>query len=102
MIEMQENKRLTEGAGQMILKNLGLSLADLNAEEAIAPFYYETNPHGECVLVVENKDTCFSSSSAAPLITAAFPAKETTAFWIKPCFRAPNAKITLLVIFLLL
>ena len=55
-----DEKALTEGAGQMILKNLGLSLADLKAEEAIAPFYYETNPHGECVLVVENKDTCFS------------------------------------------
>lgn len=46
--------------GLNILKNLNLTIEDLNYCNVIAPFYYHLNKYGNTVLIVENKDTCYS------------------------------------------
>ncbi len=46
--------------GLKILSRLGLTIENLNYSDVIAPFYYEINGHGNKVLIVENKDTCYS------------------------------------------
>lgn len=46
--------------GKRILKNLGLEIDDIPHVDTISPFYYPTSSKGDTVLVVENKDTCFS------------------------------------------
>jgi len=46
--------------GKRILNNLGLEIIDIPYVDTISPFYYPTSSDGDTVLVVENKDTCFS------------------------------------------
>ena len=46
--------------GKRILNNLGLEISDIPYVDTISPFYYPTSSAGDTVLVVENKDTCFS------------------------------------------
>lgn len=46
--------------GKRILNNLGLEISDIPYVDTISPFYYPTSSDGDTVLVVENKDTCFS------------------------------------------
>ena len=46
--------------GKRILNNLGLEIKDIPYVDTISPFYYPTSSDGDTVLVVENKDTCFS------------------------------------------
>jgi len=46
--------------GKRILNNLGLEISDIQYVDTISPFYYPTSSDGDTVLVVENKDTCFS------------------------------------------
>lgn len=46
--------------GKRILGNLGLEIIDIPYVDTISPFYYPTSSEGDTVLVVENKDTCFS------------------------------------------
>ncbi|MDD4843273.1 MAG: DUF2220 family protein [Anaerotignum sp.] len=46
--------------GKRILVNLGLDSNRIPYVETIAPFYYPVSSEGDTVLVVENKDTCFS------------------------------------------
>jgi hypothetical protein len=46
--------------GKRILGNLKIDLNNISYTETISPFYYPTNSNGDTVLIVENKDTCFS------------------------------------------
>lgn len=46
--------------GKRILNNLGLEIKDIPYVDTISPFYYPTSSYGDTVLIVENKDTCFS------------------------------------------
>lgn len=46
--------------GKRILSNLKLDINKISYIETIAPFYYPTLSEGDTVLIVENKDTCFS------------------------------------------
>lgn len=46
--------------GKRILNNLGLEISGISYVDTISPFYYPTSSDGDTVLVVENKDTCFS------------------------------------------
>ena len=46
--------------GKRILSNLGLEINDISYVDTISPFYYPISSDGDIVLVVENKDTCFS------------------------------------------
>lgn len=46
--------------GNRILTNLKLDINRIPYTETIAPFYYPTLSKGDTVLIVENKDTCFS------------------------------------------
>lgn len=46
--------------GRRILANLRLDINNISYTETIAPFYYPTHSKGNTVLIVENKDTCFS------------------------------------------
>lgn len=46
--------------GNRILNNLGLEINNIPYVDTISPFYYPTSSEGDTVLVVENKDTCFS------------------------------------------
>lgn len=46
--------------GRRILANLKLDINRIPYTETIAPFYYPTLSKGGTVLIVENKDTCFS------------------------------------------
>lgn len=46
--------------GKKILANLKLDISKIPYTETIAPFYYPTLSNGDTVLIVENKDTCFS------------------------------------------
>ena len=46
--------------GKRILSNLGLDINSIPYVNTISPFYYPTSSEGDTVLVVENKDTCFS------------------------------------------
>lgn len=46
--------------GKRILANLKLDINSVSYTETIAPFYYPTLSNGDTVLIVENKDTCFS------------------------------------------
>ena len=46
--------------GKRILSNLGLEISNIPYVDTISPFYYPTTSDGDTVLVVENKDTCFS------------------------------------------
>lgn len=55
-------KFLKEGSGQSILKNLGLSLEDLNIYATPEPFvYFSSNKNkSQRVLIIENKDTWYT------------------------------------------
>lgn len=57
-----QEKFLKEGSGQSILKNLGLSLADLNTYATPEPFvYFSCNKdRNQNVLIIENKDTWYT------------------------------------------
>lgn len=46
--------------GRRILTNLQLETSKIPHVETISPFYFPISPDGDTVLVVENKDTCFS------------------------------------------
>jgi hypothetical protein len=46
--------------GKRILSNLGLEINNIPYVDTISPFYYPTSSNGNTILVVENKDTCFS------------------------------------------
>lgn len=46
--------------GRRILANLKMDVNNLAYTNTISPFYYPINSNGDTVLVVENKDTCFS------------------------------------------
>lgn len=46
--------------GKIILNNLKLDINRIPYTETIAPFYYPTHAKGDTILIVENKDTCFS------------------------------------------
>lgn len=59
----QDEKALTEQSqvkGVEIINNLSLSVDDLKGTDSITPFYYETNPLGDAILIIENKDTCYT------------------------------------------
>jgi hypothetical protein len=55
-------KFLKEGSGQSILKNLGLSLVDLNIYSTPEPFVYFSirRDSNQKVLIIENKDTWYT------------------------------------------
>jgi len=57
-----QEKFLKEGSGQSILKNLGLSLEDLNTYATPEPFVYFSCKKGrnQNVLIIENKDTWYT------------------------------------------
>ncbi|PKM52190.1 MAG: hypothetical protein CVV02_02155 [Firmicutes bacterium HGW-Firmicutes-7] len=46
--------------GKKILSKLGLDIACLSGADTISPFYFPTSSTGDAVLVIENKDTCFT------------------------------------------
>jgi len=46
--------------GKRILNNLQLEIDDFQYVDTISPFYYPICSNGDTVLVIENKDTCFS------------------------------------------
>lgn len=46
--------------GIKILGNLKMNLSSIAYTETIFPFYFPVNKKGDTVLIVENKDTCFS------------------------------------------
>jgi hypothetical protein len=46
--------------GKKILNKLGLDIVSLDGVDTISPFYFPVSSEGVTVLVVENKDTCFS------------------------------------------
>ncbi|WKY46634.1 DUF2220 family protein [Eubacteriaceae bacterium ES3] len=46
--------------GKKILNKLCLDIVSLDGVDTIAPFYFPVSSKGDTVLVVENKDTCFS------------------------------------------
>jgi len=46
--------------GKRILRKLGLDTVSIKGVDTISPFYFPTSSEGDTVLVVENKDTCFS------------------------------------------
>lgn len=46
--------------GKKILSKLGIDIASLDCVDTISPFYFPVSSKGNTVLVVENKDTCFS------------------------------------------
>ncbi len=57
-----QEKYLKDGGGQSILKNLGLSLVDLNIYITPEPFVYFSNSkmRKQKVLIIENKDTWYT------------------------------------------
>lgn len=57
-----QEKFLKDGSGQSILKNLGLSLTDLNIYLTPEPFvYFSSNKdNNQNVLIIENKDTWYT------------------------------------------
>ncbi len=57
-----QEKFLKDGNGQSILKNLGLSLEDLNIYKTPEPFVYFSCKKGknQNVLIIENKDTWYT------------------------------------------
>lgn len=57
-----KEKFLKDGNGQCILKNLGLSLEDLNVYKTPEPFVYFSCNRGrnQRVLIIENKDTWYT------------------------------------------
>ena len=46
--------------GKRIFLNLKLDINNISYTETIAPFYYPTLSNGNDIIIVENKDTCFS------------------------------------------
>jgi hypothetical protein len=46
--------------GKRILGNLKMDFSNIAYTDTISPFYYPTHSNGDTVLIVENKDTCFS------------------------------------------
>jgi hypothetical protein len=57
-----EEKFLKDGYGKTILKNLGLTIEQMNYYETPEPFVYfsRTKDQGQNVLIIENKDTWYS------------------------------------------
>jgi hypothetical protein len=58
----EQEKFLKEGGGQAVLKNLGLSLPDLNIYTTPEPFVYFSckKESNQRVLIIENKDTWYT------------------------------------------